>query len=183
MEEALKPETLKALEGIIAQASQSYLGYAALATIVLAFALYILSLRQNGMTPVNLAAFGFMVLFVILASAAAYFSAAQMVTTLYYAGKDEGDTVFNVGRFMQLSPTEWEDDVLSRVSLDGTGKARDGLVWHYKLENKGPGGKVWLLKGTDSNREDVVIQIDWNMKEINYIENGNVHTLYHIIDP
>jgi hypothetical protein len=181
MHELLKPETLEALRTIIVAASQSYLGYAALATIVAAVAFYFINAFKNGVTLLNLAAFGLLLMFMILAGAAAYYSAANVIQTLYYAGRD-GDS-FNVGKFVRTSPTEWEDRILARAALDGTGKPLDRLVWHYKIDN-GTTDTRLLLKGTDEGREGVVIEVDMDLKEINYIENNQlVHQLYHIIAP
>jgi hypothetical protein len=73
------------------------------------------------------------------------------------------------------------DRILASIALDGTGRPRDRLVWHYKIDN-GTTGTRLLLRGTDDGREEVIIEVDRDLKEINYIENNQlVHQLYHII--
>jgi hypothetical protein len=64
-------------------------------------------------------------MFMILAGTAAYYSAANVIQTLYYAGRDVDS--FNVGKFVRTSPITWEIG-FSQVLLS-TGRVGHGIGW------------------------------------------------------
>jgi hypothetical protein len=177
----LNKDTVQALQAVILAASQSYAGFFALATIMLAIALLILNTKRKGMGTLEFAAFALFVGFVISAGAAVYYGGTEVVKVLYYAGRDGNN--YNVGRFLKRSATEWVDTNLASIALDGAGNPIDAPIYHYVVDDKQTIDNDIYMNGTDEGREGVVIEIDMNQRTISYIENGRSHLLYHIIAP
>ena len=180
---SLNSESLKYIDAIIRVASESYLGYAAFSCIVAAFCLYMLSVRREGMKPINLVAYVFTILFVGLVGYAGY-QASQIVKTIYYAGRDEGN--FNVGRFVKAGENTWDDWSLATVPLSPVSSSdqspRNQINYHYSYKVDRKTETQLFLKGMDQGREGVIIEIDFENRQIFHIpDSTRVIPLYQII--
>ncbi len=167
---------MKYWQAIIQAASQSYLAYAALVTLVIAFILYILS-KKSGLNGSGLAAYLLTLVFFGLAGWVLRDSSAA-INSLYYAGGDGYQ--FNVGRFLKVTDTIWNDSSLAAISTSGSEVKPSEYSFDYKL--KETRGDILFLEATD--RENVVIEIDVRQRQI-YCSpcNGNRYFLYRIIAP
>jgi hypothetical protein len=176
MDALFKSETLKALGDIIWVGSQSPLGYLTLATIVLAIILYVLSAKTHGLSWVGLIAYLMTIVFMLLGGVLLGYRTSAAINTVYYFGGDGHQ--FNVGRFLKVTDTTWNDSSLTAISTSGDDIKPSEYTFDYKLKQSR--GDVLLLESTD--RENVVIEIDLEQRQI-YCSpcNGKRYPLYRII--
>jgi hypothetical protein len=161
--DALNTEALKYLLAILQVAIQSFLGWAAFACLVVGVVLYVLSVKSKGMGALNLIAYLLTLVFVGLVGAALFYSSGA-VKTLYYAGRD--GPRFNVGRFMKMSEKMWNDSSLATIHVSGEGTPQPPAEYSFNYNLDRESGNVLFLKGSDAGREDVIIEIDLNQREI-----------------
>ena len=192
----ISPEALKYVYAAILNASESYAGYAALLCIVIAVCFYFISIRKDGFSRSNLAAYVFTLLFFGALSYAA-FSGLKSVKQIFYAGYDDGGP-FNVGFFSKASNDVWEDAALQTVTLAaaaaGTSSRQSLYDFCYLLDSNSARTDRWILlrlpsrlpcsapPDTVSLNDAIKIEIDLTNRRISYIkEDGSRVFLYQII--
>jgi hypothetical protein len=182
---ALQPENLKYLDAILQTASGSYLGYAAFACVAVTTVLYILSNNRKGIGPLNLIAYIATILFVGgLAMVGTL--ASHPINSVFYFGRDA--EAFNVGRFVQVAKGRWDDWAIVRVPSTGGAPALlpDSPAeanYHYSYKVDRQIDNQLFLKGIDLGRENVVIKIDFENREVSYVPDQTREVpLYRIIN-
>lgn len=190
------PESLKYVYAAIRTASESYVGYAAVLCIIIAVCFYFISIRKDGFSAYNLAAYLFTLLFLGALSYAA-FSSLKSVKQLIYAGYDNGP--FNVGYFSKISDAVWEDVSLRTVyptGQDSSPTHRTQYDYCYLRDSSSSQQDRMILvrlppqapcptsaDATQPALKDAVrIEIDMTQRRISFIEeDGSRSFLYEII--
>jgi hypothetical protein len=160
-------ESLKIFSDYLSIVKDSPLALAALLFGIAAVLLYVISLRKEGVRLLNVCSFALLLLFggsitFLLTTAP---SAAKAI---YYAGKDRDQ--FNVGKFIRISDTEWED---TSIITDSNYTA---YSYKYKFISK-RGSTLYFEAVGRSGR----LGIDLEQREVIWYQDGNTKILYHVV--
>jgi hypothetical protein len=184
--DAVLSEFIKAMSEILRQVGEHPNEAIAFAGLLVALISYMFFRDSKAIRPLTLV--GFVAALIAITALFLFHPidpavSAPNPSNVYYAGPGDDPLSFNVGYFEKTTDNLWTDSVLKSVkSGPDRSLVQTPITARHNYKIDKIVGNTLRLKGTDPNREDVIIELNLERQTISYVANETeIRQLYEII--